>query len=296
MNRKQGGVHGSKRTSDSPLDDVQIANRAWWEAHPMTYDWSGVSGHAPGDPEWFDDQDRRSDAEHKHFLNGTPPFERLLETRVLKGQSVLEIGVGSGYHAELLHQSGAHIAGVDISQPAIELTERRFDLKGIQGNFEQWDAEIDRSDFHERFDVIWSWGVIHHSAHTARIVSNAQRWLRPDGTFAGMVYHRDSSRLAMALIRDWIIGGNWRHSIDEALWRSTDGFSARFYPADQWRDLLLAFFEEAETSIQGLDVDAVLLPRRMRATVWRRLSEPTRTRMLERLGHFLFFRADRPLG
>jgi hypothetical protein len=82
--------------------------------------------------------------------------------------------------------------------------------------------------------------------------------------------------------------------VDEALWRSTDGFSARFYPADQWRDLLLAFFDTAETSVQGLDVDAVPLPQPARRIFWDRITPAARARVLERLGHFLLFRAGHP--
>jgi hypothetical protein len=107
-----------------------------------------------------------------------------------------------------------------------------------------------------------------------------------------MVYHRDSSRLAVAVMRDWILARNWRsHSIDEALWRSTDGFTARFYPADQWRDLLLAFFDEAHTSVQGIDVDLVPLPQPWRRMIWNRLSASTREQRLSRAGHFLIFQA-----
>jgi 2-polyprenyl-3-methyl-5-hydroxy-6-metoxy-1,4-benzoquinol methylase len=293
--RLRGGRHGAKRTDDDPLEAVQVANRAWWEQNPMTYDWRGSAALEPGSQPWFDDQDRRSDAQHVHFLNGRAPFELLLGDIALEGKEVLEIGIGSGYHAELLARQGARVTGIDLAAPSVHLSKARFAAKQLPATLEQWDAEQDRPDFHRRFDLIWSWGVIHHSAHTARIVRNAHGWLTHDGCFAGMVYHRDSMRLPVALTRDWLIGRNWRtHSIDEALCRSTDGFSARFYPADQWRDLLLAFFDEAQTSVQGLDVDAVPLPQPARNVVWSRLRPSARRRLLERLGHFLLFRADRP--
>jgi 2-polyprenyl-3-methyl-5-hydroxy-6-metoxy-1,4-benzoquinol methylase len=269
---------------------VQAANQAWWEANPMTYDWRSGGGLEPGTPAWFADQDARADAQHGHFLAGGDPVGLLLGDGPLSGREVLEIGVGSGYHAERLRRRGARVTGIDLAAPAIELTRERFAQRGLDGDFEVWDAEVDRADFAGRFDVVWSWGVIHHSAHTARIVRNVHRWLRPDGVFAGMVYHRDSSRLAVALVRDWVLGGQWRtHSVDEALWRSTDGFTARFYPADQWRDLLLAFFEQAQTSVGGLDVDLVPLPDRWRRPVWERLPAAARERHLRRVGHFLLF-------
>ena len=295
MKRRSGGLHGLKRSDADPLDAVQAANRAWWERSPMTYDWRGSAGLEWGSPAWFDDQDRRSDEQHAHFLAGGPAFELLLADALWAGREVLEIGIGSGYHAELLARRGAQVTGIDLAGPAVDLTRKRFAIKNLSGTFDAWDAERDRPDFQRRFDLIWSWGVIHHSAHTARIVRNAQRWLRGDGQFAGMVYHRDSMRLPVALARDWVIRRNWRaHSVDEALWRSTDGFSARFYPADQWRDLLLAFFECAETSVQGLDVDLIPLPQPFRRLLWRRLSPSAQERGLARLGHFLLFRARCP--
>ncbi len=261
----------------------------------MTYDWRSASGLPVGSLAWFDDQDRRSADQHRHFLDGRSPLDRLLGDISLEGKEVLEVGLGSGQHAELLARRGALLSAVDISRPAVELARRRFELKGLTGALEEWDAEDDRADFHDRFDVVWSWGVVHHSAHTGRIVRNVSRWLRHGGAFAGMVYHRDSTRLAIALARDWLVSRNWRsHSVDEALWRCTDGFTARFYPADQWRDLLLTFFTSAQTSITGLDVDLVPLPEPLRGRVWKRLKPETRRRRLERFGHFLLFRADHP--
>jgi SAM-dependent methyltransferase len=297
MKRRGGGLHGLKRSDTDTLEAVQAANRDWWEQSPMTYDWRQSAGLEWGSPAWFDDQDRRSDEQHAHFLAGRPPFELLLGDASLAGKEVLEIGIGSGYHAELLARRGARVTGIDLAAQAVDLTRKRFVIKNLIGTFETWDAERDRTDFHRRFDLIWSWGAIHHSAYTARIVRNAHRWLREDGQFAGMVYHRDSMRLPVALVRDWVIQRNWReHSVDEALWRSTDGFSARFYPADQWRDLLLAFFDAAETSVQGLDVDLIPLPQPFRRVLWTRLSPTAQEGRLRRLGHFLLFRARCPRG
>lgn len=295
MSYRKGGTHGNKRLDDQSLEAVQVANRAWWEETPMTYDWGGASGLQVGSLAWFDDQDRRCIEQHRHFLEGQAPLDLLLGDVSLEGKEVLEIGTGSGHHAELLAQRGARVTAVDISRPAIALARRRFELKGLAGTLEAWDAEQDRSDFHDRFGAVWSWGVLHHSAHTARIVRNVSRWMRSDGAFAGMVYHRDSTRLPVALAQDWLLANNWRsHSVDEALWRSTDGFTARFYPADQWRDLLLAFFTSAHTLVSGLDVDVVPLPQRLRAVIWKRLKAETRRRWLQRCGHFLMFRADGP--
>ena len=286
----------AKRRAGDALVGVQAGNYRWWDEHPMTYDWRGQSAARPLSREWFDDQDRLSVEAHGHFATERIPFDRLLPYDRLAGKEVLEIGVGSGFHAELLARAGASVTGIDLTGSAIERTKARFELKGLAGSFEQWDAERPRDDFRRRFSLVWSWGVVHHSSRTARIVRNVGDWVTDDGGFAGMVYHRNSTSAFAAVFRDWVLRGNvLSHSVDEALWAGADGYSARFYPADQWRDLLLAFFATAAVSVTGNAADAVPLPRRIRGHVFRRLPPGTRDRVLARFGSMLVFDARRPL-
>lgn len=284
-----------KRSVNDPLESVQTRNKEWWEHSPMTYEWREDSPPKPS-LEWFDEQDRRNREIHSHFATEGIPFDRLIPYDSLRGKRVLEIGVGSGYHAELLARAGAQLTGIDLTCAAIDRAKRRFELKDLRAHFEQWDAEEGRPDFVERFSFVWSWGVIHHSARTARIVRNVARWLTSDGRFAGMVYHRNSTSAFVAVLRDGILRGKLvSSSVDEILWRRADGFSARFYPADQWRDLLLGFFEEASVAVTGTDADVVPLPRRLRTRVVPRVSPRLRDRILTRCGSFVIFDARKPL-
>jgi len=260
----------------------------------MTYDWADTSLQ-PGTMAWFDDQDARHDAAHRHFATDVTPFDRLIPYGSLAGCQVLEIGTGSGLHSELMARAGAIVTGIDLTASAIDRTRTRFAMKGLDGAFEQWDAEEDRSDFVGRFDFVWSWGVIHHSSHTARIVRNVAGWLTDGASFAGMVYHRDSTTQAVALLRQWILKRKLlTYSVDEALWRNTDGFSARFYPADQWRDLLLGFFDAADVAVTGIDSD-LPVPRSVRPFVVSRAPESRKRAYLARFGSFITFSAAGPL-
>jgi len=285
---------GPKRSRNDDLSVVQDLNRAWWEDTPMTYDWADTSLQ-PGTRAWFDDQDARHNVAHRHFATDVTPFDRLIPYASLSGCQVLEIGTGSGLHSELMARAGAIVTGIDLTAGAIDRTTARFGLKGLAGTFDQWDAEEDRADFAGRFDFVWSWGVIHHSAHTARIVRNVAGWLTDGGRFGGMVYHRDSTTLAVALMRQWILKRKLlTYSIDEALWRNTDGFSARFYPADQWRDLLLGFFASADIAVTGIDSD-LTVPRSVRSLVVSLASEARKRAYLTRFGSFVTFSAASPL-
>jgi 2-polyprenyl-3-methyl-5-hydroxy-6-metoxy-1,4-benzoquinol methylase len=289
-------TRGQKRAERDPLDLVQAASKEWWERSPMTYDWRGESQVQVFAPEWFDDQDRRSAAAQRHFATDRTPFDRLIPYASLAGQEVLEIGVGSGFHAELMARAGAVVTGIDLTQAAVERTTRRFELRNLTGRFEQWDAEQARPEFESRFAFVWSWGVIHHSSRTARIVRNVARWLKSDGSFSGMVYHRSSTSVGKTLLFDGIARGRIvRKSADELLWRRSDGFTARFYPADQWRDLLLGFFDVASVSVTGTEADVLPLPRALRRLIVPRISSETQARILRRFGSFLVFDARKPL-
>jgi 2-polyprenyl-3-methyl-5-hydroxy-6-metoxy-1,4-benzoquinol methylase len=290
------GDHGPKRRDRDELARVQQGNAAWWEATPMTYDWGLMARDAMSPSKWFDDQDERFKRASAHFATESIPFDRLIPFDDLKGREVLEIGIGSGFHAELLARCGAHVTGIDLTEAAIELTRRRFGIKGLTGTFERWDAEQRRTDFKHRFDFVWSWGVIHHSSRTARIVRNVADWLTRGGTFAGMVYHRDSLPAILALVGHGVVRGRlWTRTSDEILWASTDGFSARFYSADQWRDLLLGFFDTAEVDVTGQVSDVIPIPRRFREPLAQRISARWRDQRLTRFGSFVTFRAFDPM-
>lgn len=290
------GRHGPKRDQDEPLDQVQSRNRIWWEATPMTYDWRRPSESASDTVEWFEEQDRRFLDIAAFYATDTHPFDRFLPFADLKGKDVLEIGVGSGLHAELLARAEARVTGIDLTGAAVSRTKRRFDLHGLPGRFFQWDAEQSLPEFEKAFDFVWSWGVIHHSSRSGMIVRNVHDWLRPDGAFAGMVYHRDSINAAVSVIRDWVLrGGIGHHSVDEALWRGTDGYMARFYSADTLRDFLLAFFAEARTVPTGQKLEVLPVPRQLRDALLPRVSDAAAHQVLHRFGSFLTFEAHRPL-
>lgn len=262
----------------------------------MTYDWRGDSKTAKLTLEWFHDQDRRSAAAHRQFATDRSPFDRLIPYASLAGKEVLEIGVGSGFHAELMARAGAVVTGIDLTEAAIERTTRRFELKGLTGRFAQWDAEQPRPEFESRYAFVWSWGVVHHSSRTARIVRNVAQWLRPDGSFAGMVYHRNSTSAAKTLLFDGIVRGRIvRDSPDELLWRRSDGFTSRFYSVDQWRDLLLGYFDLAAVSIAGTEADVLPLPRVLRRCLVPRMPVQMESKILRRFGSFLVFDARQPL-
>src|SRR5258708_34840347 len=104
-------------------------------------------------------------------------------------------------------KAGARVTGIDLTDTAIARTKARFDHKKLDGHFDQWDAGQPRPEFAQRFGFVWSWGVVHHSSRTARIIRNVADWMTEGRDFRGMVYNRDSLPAITALFRRAAVAG-----------------------------------------------------------------------------------------
>lgn len=108
-----------------------------------------------------------------------------------RGLRVLEIGCGLGTDGVQFARAGASYTGVDLTDAAVSLARRNFELQNLTGEFRTADAEnLDFAD--DTFDLVYSHGVLHHTPDTERAVKEINRVLRPNGRAVVMLYHRDS--------------------------------------------------------------------------------------------------------
>jgi ubiquinone/menaquinone biosynthesis C-methylase UbiE len=118
------------------------------------------------------------------------------------GLKVLEIGCGLGTDGAQFAEAGADYTGVDLTDAAVELARKRFELFALPGKFQTADAEnLDFAD--DSFDLVYSHGVLHHTPDTKKAVREVYRVLRPGGRAMVMLYHRDSYnyRLNISVLR-----------------------------------------------------------------------------------------------
>lgn len=125
------------------------------------------------------------------------------------GARVLEIGVGLGADHERFAQAGAQLHGIDLTQRAVDNTRRRLELNGLSSQLAVGDAE-DLAFPDRAFDLVYSWGVLHHSPDTHRAIREVWRVLRPGGQARIMIYHTWSMvglmlwiRYALLRMRPW---------------------------------------------------------------------------------------------
>jgi SAM-dependent methyltransferase len=109
------------------------------------------------------------------------------------GKKVLEVGCGIGTEAINYARHGADYTGIELSATSLDITRQRFEVYGYKGRLIVGNAE-QLGDYVERdyFDLVYSFGVIHHSPDQRRIVEEIRKVVRSDGEFRAMLYAKNS--------------------------------------------------------------------------------------------------------
>jgi len=135
-----------------------------------------------------------------------PHIPRFANFASSHGARVLEIGVGMGADYLEWLKAGAHASGVDLSASSIDQAQRRCELAGYAPDLQVSDAE-NLSFPDDAFDVVYSYGVMHHSADTQQCINEAWRVLKPGGQARIMLYHHPSLTGLMLWLRFGLFHG-----------------------------------------------------------------------------------------
>jgi SAM-dependent methyltransferase len=139
-----------------------------------------------GTKEYFDEVERKKFKVEPHILKFT-------EFSKWEGKKVLEIGCGLGTVGANFVINGAEYAGVELSESSLELAKKRFEILGQKGSFYSGNAE-ELSSFVpiETYDLIYSFGVIHHSPHPEKFISEIKKYMNENSVLKIMLYAKDS--------------------------------------------------------------------------------------------------------
>lgn len=162
-------------------DNLKERVRAFWQANPCGVKFADAP---PGTRHFYELVEAHRYTKEWHI----PQAADFASARGLK---VLEIGCGLGTDGAQFAEAGADYAGVDLTEAAVDLARRRFELFNLPGKFQTEDAE-NLSFPDESFDVVYSHGVLHHTPDTAKAIREIHRVLRPGGRAMVMLYHRGS--------------------------------------------------------------------------------------------------------
>ena len=162
-----------------PIEKVQ----AFWNRRPCNI---RHSFEEIGTRKYFDQVEER-----KYFVE--PHIPGFAEFKKWNGKKVLEIGCGIGTDAMNFARNGAEYTAIELSEQSLELARRRLELYGLKGAFYHGNAEeIAEVVPLQTFDLVYSFGVIHHTPHPERVIESVKRFLGPDSEFRLMMYAKSS--------------------------------------------------------------------------------------------------------
>jgi SAM-dependent methyltransferase len=168
-----------------PIEKV----RDFWNARPCNI------RHSPkpmGTREYFDEVEQR-----KYFVESHIP--KFAEFEKWNGKSVLEIGCGIGTDTINFARAGARVTVIELSDESLKIARQRAEVFGLSdrirfypGNAEQLPEIVPA----EVFDLVYSFGVIHHSPRPEVIVDHIRsHYMGPGSELRLMVYAKACYKL-----------------------------------------------------------------------------------------------------
>jgi len=144
--------------------------------------------------EWTVYSTVRDERDEGYVLEGglTPVF--------FAGKLVLDAGCGYGRHSRIVQDFGAEVVGIDLSVAVINARKITKDMPQVH---------IVQTDLFyppfrkEIFDVVFSWGVLHHTPDPRRAFEGLVDFVKPGGDISVKIYRKRPApaRFIESLIR-----------------------------------------------------------------------------------------------
>lgn len=182
------------RESSGLPGDAKDEVRNFWDRHVCQADLPLAE---KGTREFFDEVEEIRYRYHYHL----PPLFERMKAACGEGGRLLEVGCGMGTDILQLARMGLEVTGVDLTESGIGLAERRFALYGSEADLRVADAESLPFD-DESFDLVYSFGVLHHTPDTGKAVAETHRVLKKGGKAFIMLYYRPS----LNYLAHWVTG------------------------------------------------------------------------------------------
>jgi len=174
--------------SQATIDEV----RQYWDRRPCNI------RHSPqpvGTRPYFDEVEAR-----KYFVE--PHVPRFADFERWRGKKVLEIGCGIGTDTVNFARHGAEVTAVELSAKSLEIARQRVAVYGLEdrvrffsGSAEELTSFVPR----QTYDLVYSFGVIHHTPHPERVLDQVRQYVGAGSTLKMMVYHRWSWKVLWIL-------------------------------------------------------------------------------------------------
>lgn len=156
----------------------------------MTADLTEASTHYEFGSNW---KDYAKKIDEEAILQAEAGFLKLIPAEDIKGKTFLDIGSGSGLHSLAALRLGAKsVVAVDIDANSVETTRATLDQYWQGQNFDVRLVSVLAPEARDlgSFDIVYSWGVLHHTGAMWEAIEKAANHVRPGGQFVLAIYRK----------------------------------------------------------------------------------------------------------
>ena len=161
-------------------NDLIKSVQSFWNDRPCNIKHSAKD---VGTKEYFEEVTIR-----KYFVE--PHILEFADFKKYNNNTVLEVGCGIGTAAQSFIENGAIYTGIDLSDKSIEIAKNRMEIFNLKCDIFQ--SNIEELYMNKEFDLIYSFGVLHHTPNIEKAIKNIYNLLKPGGEFKLMLYAKNS--------------------------------------------------------------------------------------------------------
>jgi ubiquinone/menaquinone biosynthesis C-methylase UbiE len=175
------------RVDAMSTQESEQAIREFWDRQPCNVKHSSKPFMSP---EYFDEVEKK-----KYFVE--PHIPEFAQFENWRGKKVLELGCGIGTDSINFARAGADLTIVELSEKSLDICKKRFEVFGLSarfilGNIENLPELLKDG---EKFDLIYSFGVIHHTETPSNVIRVLPRYMHEASELRVMLYSKVSFKL-----------------------------------------------------------------------------------------------------
>lgn len=197
------------------------------------------------------------------FLEGYLTEERVAEARTaltqftklstLRDKSFLDIGCGSGLHSLAARQLEAkQVVSFDIDQDSVDCCRDLWQREGAPENWRVTEGSALDDAFMGglgEFDLVYSWGVLHHTGNMWRAIENAARCVKPGGLLFIAIYNKADG---IGIYSDGRVGSSTFWAAEKRVYNALPEWGRRVLDAGAATGMVLGYLLTARNPVSEI--------------------------------------------
>jgi len=169
---------------------------------------------------------------HEPYIHSFAQFTRW------KDQKILEIGVGAGTDFLQFIRAGADTYGVDLTEEAIDNVSKRLEIYGLSARDLRC-CNAEHLPYEDgAFDLVYTWGVIHHAENMEKVFAEIYRVTRPGGSVKIMIYNLNSVWAWYLFMRHGLPKGKFLGGRQWSIYHFQESYATKAYRSRDVKRLL----------------------------------------------------------